>query len=69
MILHYYYPAQGCSTWTKIKCTLVVAKCASSCLNLNAAECVSCAGNSYRTCKDCFPRQELLLSEMQGKHK
>ena len=49
---------QGCSTWTKIKCAYVVAKCASSCLDLDALDCINCVGDSYSTCKDCFKRQQ-----------
>ena len=66
MILHYYYPAQGCGTWTWLKCAFVVGKCAASCYKINVPECIDCVGSSYSTCKDCFSRQELL--QMQGKH-
>ena len=66
MILHYYYPAQGCGFGTWLKCGTVVLRCASSCVNLNVPECYSCTGSSYSTCKDCFSRQKLL--QMQGKH-
>ena len=56
--------AQGCSWSTKLKCAAVVASCVSPCRNLEASDCISCLGDSYDTCKDCFKR--LQQTQEQG---
>lgn len=46
---------QGCGKWKGLKCAGVVAKCLAKCAADIASEsCISCIGNSYNGCKDCF---------------
>ena len=60
----FLYPAQGCGFSEWVECGSVVIRCAKKCYDLQAASCISCAGDSYNTCKDCFSLiQEI---EIQG---
>ena len=38
-----------------MKCAGVVAECAAECADgITSQSCISCVGDSYDTCKDCF---------------
>ena len=46
---------QGCSAWDWVKCGGVVAQCAAECSEgITSQSCISCLGDSYNQCKDCF---------------
>ena len=46
---------QGCSAWNWVKCGGVVAQCAAECSEgITSQSCISCVGDSYNQCKDCF---------------
>ena len=41
----------------------MVTKFAKSCYNLDTLECIECAGDLYRTCKDCFKIKFMYIDE------
>ena len=48
---------QGCSASNWVKCAGEVAQCATDhdcSKGITAQSCVSCLGDSYNDCKDCF---------------
>ena len=50
---------QGCSASDWIKCTGVVAECASACgQSITSQSCISCLGDATSQCKDCFSLAE-----------
>ena len=52
---------QGCTTSDWIKCTGVVAECATACAqSITSQSCTSCLGDatSYDQCKNCFSLAE-----------